>query len=190
MCLSWNILISPSILKDNFAWHSILCSHPFTFRAGNILSLILRTLGAVERSEVILIFLPLCVSCHFSHTTFRIASLICIFDILIMCLTEIFLWWYLCRVLNVSSICMSTSFSRFGEGFCSNFIEWSVYSFFPNVLFLLIIWEFSTLHPNHTQFPLLPGIPPPCVSLQKQNKTNTLNPICVGSWSKYQWPVP
>lgn len=168
MCLSWeirrNILISPSILKDNFAWHSILCPYLFTFRAGNILSLILRTLRTVERSEAILIFLPLYVSCHFSHTTFDIASLICIFDILIMCLTEIFLWWYLCRVLNISSFCMSTSFSRFGEVFCSNFIEWFVYSFFPNVLFLLIIWEFSTLHPNHTQFPWLPGTTPTLVS--------------------------
>lgn len=82
---------------------------------------------------------------------------------------------------------MSTSFSRFGEVFCSNFIEWSVYSFFPNVLFLLIIWEFSTLHPNHTQFPLLPSIPPTlCLPAKtKQNKYTKSN-LC---WSMVKVPV-
>lgn len=34
---------------------------------------------------------------------------------------------------------------------------------FPNIIFLLIIWEFHTMYPNHTRFPFLPGLPShPC----------------------------
>lgn len=166
MCLSWNILIFPSILKDNFAWHSILCSHLLTFRAGNILPLIFLTIRAVGRSEVILIVLSLCVSCHFSHTTFSIVPFICIFDILIMCLTEIFLWWYLCRVLNISSICMSLGLGSFLLLAC-------LFLFFQCVIFIDYLGIFYTASQSHS-IPITPRYTPhPCVSLPKKKK-NTL----------------
>jgi hypothetical protein len=31
--------------------------------------------------------------------------------------------------------------------------------FFSNIIFLLIIWKFHIVHPEHTHFPVLPGLP-------------------------------
>lgn len=62
----------------------------------------------------------------------------------------------------------------------------------------MLILEFNIMHPNHTQFPVLPGQTPPLVSFlpakkggKKREQKNT-NPICVvhihtGEWSKSQW---
>lgn len=113
MCLSWNILFlhqfwKITLLGIAFFAHTYLLSELEIYYL--LFFLTIRTVG---RSEVILIVLPLCVSCHFSHTTFSIVPLICIFDILIMCLTEIFIWWILCRVLNISSICMFLGLGSF-----------------------------------------------------------------------------
>ena len=65
--------------------------------------------------------------------------------------------------------------------------------FFFNTIFLFIIWEFHTMHPDDTHFPFPPGPPSnPCVPLQKEK--NTSSPIWVAyilieEWSTPQWPV-
>jgi hypothetical protein len=74
----------------------------------------------------------------------------------------------------------------------ANFFYCSAFSFtflhFPGVLFLppsniflLIIWEFHTMHPNHPCLMFLPATPsyPLACPKTKQNET----------WSNFQWPA-
>ena len=53
--------------------------------------------------------------------------------------------------------------------------------FSPNIIFLLIIWEFHILHSDHTHFAVLPGVP---VCLH-----STKSPICV-AYILTQWSCP
>lgn len=62
---------------------------------------------------------------------------------------------------------------------------------FPPQYNIFIIWEFLTIHPDHTLFPYLPDPPSnPYATLQKQ----ITSPVCVthvltGIWSNTQWPL-
>jgi hypothetical protein len=75
-CLSWKTFIDPSILNDSFAGYSILGLKLFSFSARMISPHALLAFNvSVEKSAVILMVLPLYVTCFFSFTAFYILSL-------------------------------------------------------------------------------------------------------------------
>ena len=83
--LSWNILVSPSMVIESFAVYSSLGWHLCSLRVymtsvQNLLAFIV----SGEKSGVILIGLPLYVTCPFSLTTFNILSLFREFGVLII----------------------------------------------------------------------------------------------------------
>ena len=83
LLLSWNILVSPSIIIESFAGYSRLGWHLCSLRvyipsAQDLLVFIVS--GA--NSDVILMGLPLYVTCPFSITAFTILSLLCAFGVL------------------------------------------------------------------------------------------------------------
>ena len=82
--LSWNILVSPSMVIESFAVYSSLGLHMCSFRVcmmfvQDLLSFIV----SVKKSGVILIGLPLHVTWPFSLTAFNTLSLFCASSILI-----------------------------------------------------------------------------------------------------------
>jgi hypothetical protein len=81
--------------------------------------------------------------------------------------------------------------------------------FSPNITFLLIIWEFHIMHPDHIHISVLSGLlthlcdlRTPLTKRRKKQAKNQFSPtkiptspICVdhiltGTWSKSQWPAP
>ena len=88
LVLSWNILVSPSMVIESFAgyssfgWH--LCSLRVCMRSAQDL---LAFIVSGEKSAVILIGLPLYVTWPFSLTAFNILSLFSAFGVLII------IWW-------------------------------------------------------------------------------------------------
>jgi hypothetical protein len=77
--------IAPSILNDSFAGLSILELKLFSFSARKISPQALLAFNvSVEKSAVILMGLPLYVTCFFSHTAFNILSLVSEFVVLMM----------------------------------------------------------------------------------------------------------
>jgi hypothetical protein len=71
-CLSWKTFIAPSILNDSFAGESILGLKLFSFSARKISPHALLAFNvSVEKSAVILMGLPLYVTCFFSLTSLQ-----------------------------------------------------------------------------------------------------------------------
>jgi hypothetical protein len=75
LVLSWNILVSPSMLTESFAGYSTLGWHLCSLRVcitstQDLLAFIV----SGKKSGVILIYLPLYVTWHFSLTAFNILS--------------------------------------------------------------------------------------------------------------------
>ena len=63
---------------------------------------------------------------------------------------------------------------------------------FPNILFLLIRWEFHIIFPYHTHFPILPCPPShPCALPRKQTSKPTKSNLCCPytHWSMVKLPV-
>ena len=83
--LSWNILVSPSMVIESFAGYSSLgwnlCSRRVCVTSVQDL---LAFIVSGEKSSVILIGLPLYVTWPFSLTAFNILSLFCAFVLIIM----------------------------------------------------------------------------------------------------------
>jgi hypothetical protein len=85
LIFSWNILFSSSMAIDNFAGYSRLCWHLCSLRvymtfAQHLLAFIV----SGEKSGVILIGLPLYVTCHFPLIALNILSLFSAFGVLII----------------------------------------------------------------------------------------------------------
>ena len=85
LVLSWNILVSPSVVIESFAGYSSLGWHLYSLRvcmtsAKDLLAFIVSS----EKSVLILIGLPLHVTLSFSLTTFNILSLLNAFGVLII----------------------------------------------------------------------------------------------------------
>jgi hypothetical protein len=64
-----------------------------------------------------------------------------------------------------------------------------------NIIFVLTIWEFYIMHPDHTQFSVFSGLPTPlCPSPRKEKwgyiRSSFVARIIVGSWLNSQWPAP
>ena len=85
LVLSRNILVSPSMLIVSFAGYSSLGWHLCSLRVCMTSNQALLTFSvSVEKSAVILIGLPLYVTCPFSLAAFNILSLFCAFSVLII----------------------------------------------------------------------------------------------------------
>ena len=53
----------------------------------------------------------------------------------------------------------------------------------PNIVFLLIILQFHMMHPDHTHFPALPGLPSSCApSLKNPTSLICVAHILIGAW--------
>jgi hypothetical protein len=107
LVLSWNTLVSPSMVIESFAGYSSLgwslCSlRACTTSVQDLLAFIV----SGEKSGVILIGLPLYVTSHFPLTAFKILSLFSAFVVLIiMCWEDFFsgpVYLELCRFLVCS----------------------------------------------------------------------------------------
>jgi hypothetical protein len=99
--LSWNTLVSPSMVIESFAGYSSLGCHLCSLRV-YITSVqdVLDYIISGEKSGVILIGLPIYVTLPFSLTAFNILSLFSAFFVLIiMCQEEFLFWSSLFRVL-------------------------------------------------------------------------------------------
>jgi hypothetical protein len=92
--LSWNTLVSPSMVIESFpgynslGWH--LCSLSVCITSVQDL---LAFIVSGEKSGVFLIALSLCVTWPFSLTAFNILSLFSVFVVLIIMCQEEFLFW-------------------------------------------------------------------------------------------------
>ena len=85
LVLSWNILVSPSMLIESFAGYSSLGWHLCSLRVCMTSDqALLAFIVSVEKSGVILIGLPLYVTWPFSLAAFNILSLFCAFSVLII----------------------------------------------------------------------------------------------------------
>jgi hypothetical protein len=85
LVLSWNILVSSSMVIESFAGYSIPGSHLYSLRVW--MTSVQDPLAfrvSVEKSGVLLIGLPLYVSWPFSPTAFNIPYLFCTFSVLII----------------------------------------------------------------------------------------------------------
>ena len=85
LVLSWNTLVSSSMVIESFSGYSSLGWHLCSLRvcmssAQDLLAFIV----SIEKSGVILIVLPLYVTWPFSLAAFNILSLFCVFSVLIM----------------------------------------------------------------------------------------------------------
>jgi hypothetical protein len=124
-CLLRKIFISPSILKDSFAGYINLGFYLFSFRLWNIsIHVLLAFRVSLEKSVVILIGLPLYVTCHFFLAACIILSLFCVFSVLTIIYLRVFLL-LLCLfdVLIDSYICISLFlFLKISEDFCYFFL--------------------------------------------------------------------
>jgi hypothetical protein len=63
---------------------------------------------------------------------------------------------------------------------------------YPNIISLLIVWEFHIMHPAHTHFPVLLCLPHPVTLPLPKSQTGLICVIyiCTGAWSNSQWPAP
>jgi hypothetical protein len=107
LVLSWNTLVSPSMVIERLAGYSSLGWH-LCFLSVCIISVqgLLAYIVSGEKFGVILIGLPLYVTCPFSLTAFNILSLFIAFFVLIIMCWEEFLFWFslleFCRLLVCS----------------------------------------------------------------------------------------
>lgn len=73
-------------------------------------------------------------------------------------------------------------------------------SSFFNLVFLLVIWEFHIMYPDHTHFQVLPGLDlSPCelphalskIEGKKKHKTQAqfMLSVAIGAWSNSQRPA-
>ena len=94
LVLSWNSLVSPSMVIESFAGYSSLGWHLCSLRVC-ITSVqdLLVFIVSVEKSGEILIGLPLYVTWPSSLTAFNILSLFSAFVVLIIMFQEEFLFW-------------------------------------------------------------------------------------------------
>lgn len=103
LCLSWNVLISLSVLKESSAKHSHrleVLSHAFS------------TIGLLKFWNL-LWWVSLCKRTGFFFPwSSTVSSLLYAFDIMTVCYGALFLWLCPLRPLSVSYIWLSTSFSR------------------------------------------------------------------------------
>jgi hypothetical protein len=85
LVLPWNILVSPSILTESFSGSSSLSWHLCSLRIYMTSDCaLLIFIVSIEKSGIILIGLPLCVTWPFSLEAFNILSFFfCVFDVLI-----------------------------------------------------------------------------------------------------------
>jgi len=136
-CLSEKLLISPLYLNEILAGYNNLGCRLFSFIA---LSMSCHSLLAwrvsIERSAVILMGIPLCVTCCFSLAAFNICSLCLIFVNLInMCLGVFRLGFILFGTLWVSWIWVIISFPILGK--FSTIISSSISS----LSFVFFFWD-------------------------------------------------
>ena len=94
LVLSWNTLVSPSMVIESFAGYSSLGWHLCSLRVciTSVQDLLAFTASG-EKSGVVLIGLPLYVTCSFFLTAFNILSLFSAFGVLIIMCQEEFLFW-------------------------------------------------------------------------------------------------
>ena len=82
---SWNILFSPSMVKENFSGYTSLGLHPWSLSVcSTSIQNLLAFKVSIEKSGVILIDLPLRVTLPFSLAALNILSLFCMFYVLII----------------------------------------------------------------------------------------------------------
>jgi hypothetical protein len=85
LVLSWNILVSPSMLIESFAGYSSLGWHLCSLRVYRTsYQALLAFIVSVEKCGVILIGLPLYVTWPFSLAAFNILSFLCAFSVLLI----------------------------------------------------------------------------------------------------------
>ena len=85
LVLSWNILVSPSMLIESFAGYSSLDWHLCSLRVCMTFNqAFLAFIVFVEKSGIIQIGLPLYVTWPLSLAIFNILSLFCVFSVLII----------------------------------------------------------------------------------------------------------
>ena len=98
LILFWNILVSPSMVIESFAGYSSLGWHLCSLRLSKISSQdLLAFIVSVEKSGVILIGLPLYITCSVFLNAFSIFSLFQTFGVLTtMCLEKYLFWSNLC----------------------------------------------------------------------------------------------
>ena len=115
--LSWNILVSPSMLNESFAGCSSLGGHLCSLRVWMTSDqALLAFIVSIEKSGVILIGLILYVTWHFFHVAFNILSLLCALSILIIIWWEDFLFWsHLFGVLWAFCTFIAISFFMLGK---------------------------------------------------------------------------
>ena len=85
LVLLWNVLFSPFIVIESFAGYSSLGWNPCSLRVGRIsIQVLLAFRVFKEKSDVILIGLPLYVTWPFSLAALNIFPLFCTFGVLII----------------------------------------------------------------------------------------------------------
>jgi hypothetical protein len=84
LVLSWNILVSPSMVIESFAGYSSLGWHLCSLRVCMRSSYNLAFIVSGEKFGIIVIGLPLYVTRPFPLITFNILSLFSVFDVLII----------------------------------------------------------------------------------------------------------
>jgi hypothetical protein len=117
LVLSWNTLISPSMVIESFAGYYSLGWHLNSLRVYMTSSQdLLAFIVSKEKSGVILVCLPLYVTSPLSLTAFNILSSFCAFGFfIIMCQEGFLLWSGLFGVLQAFCIFMGITLFRLGK---------------------------------------------------------------------------
>jgi hypothetical protein len=141
-CLSLNVFISPSIMNDSFALQNNLVWQLLSFSAWNtFFHVLLGFKDSFEKSTVILMSLPLSVTCQSSVRAFNILSLLGTLNALTLIYLGVDLFWsYLLGVLITSCFWMAVSFSRFGES-SPYFFEYAFYPFSLHLFSLFYVHD-------------------------------------------------